>query len=356
MNIQQATAGYETWLAARLPLLRADLQAKHRRMAEAVFPFLRATFYRWAQLWPAVCPSPAAAPRVLAIGDLHIENFGTWRDCEGRLVWGVNDFDEVYPMAYTNDLVRLAVSAVLAIEEQVLSLSARDACDAILDGYTEGLAAGGCPFVLADLHPALHAMAVHRLRDPVAFWGKLDDLPTLRRGVPARVTALLRCALPEPGLTCRVVHRVAGLGSLGRQRFVALADWRGGRIAREAKALATSACLWPSKRSSPILYPAILERAVRVPDPFLEIRDGWLVRRLAPDCSRIELASLPDECDEVKLLYAMGFETANIHLGSPRALAAIRRDLRNRPRKWLRKSVKAMSDAVLADWRDWKKR
>ncbi len=356
MDIKQATAGYEAWLAARLSLLPADLRAKHRHMAEAVFPFLRATFYRWAQLWPAVCPALAAAPRVLAVGDLHIENFGTWRDSEGRLVWGVNDFDEVYPMAYTNDLVRLATSALLAIEEEVLSLSARDACAAILDGYTEAIAGGGCPFVLSDLHPALHTMAVHRLRDPVSFWGKLDGLPALRRGVPARVSALLHSALPEKGLSCRIVHRVAGLGSLGRQRFVAIADWRGGKVAREAKALTTSACLWQGKRNGLVLYPAILERAVRVPDPLLYVRHGWLVRRLAPDCSRIELASLPDERDEIMLLHAMGFETANIHLGSPGAVAAVRRDLKGRAPKWLRKSAKAMAEATLADWRAWRKR
>ena len=34
--------------------------------------------------------------------------YGTWRDTEGRLVWGINDFDEAYPSPYTNDLVRLA--------------------------------------------------------------------------------------------------------------------------------------------------------------------------------------------------------------------------------------------------------
>lgn len=38
---------------------------------------------------------------MLAIGDLHVENYGTWRDAEGRWVWGVNDFDEAFPMAYT---------------------------------------------------------------------------------------------------------------------------------------------------------------------------------------------------------------------------------------------------------------
>jgi len=356
MDIRRATAGYETWLAGRVALLPADLRAKHRHMAEAVFPFLRATFYRWAQLWPAVCPRAAAAPRVLAVGDLHIENFGTWRDSEGRLAWGVNDFDEVHPLAYTNDLVRLAVSALLAIDEQALSLGARDACDAILEGYTQGITGNGCPFVLSDLHPALHTMAVHRLRDPIPFWNSLDSLPTLGRGVPARVRTLLRRALPEKDLSWRIAHRVAGLGSLGRQRFVAIADWRGGKIAREAKALAASACLWPAGRGGRILYADILQRAVRVPDPFLQIRGRWVVRRLAPDCSRIELASLPRQRDEIKLLYAMGFETANIHHGSARAVAAVRRDVKRRGAKWLRKSAKAMAEATLADWRDWRKR
>ncbi len=85
-------------------------------MKADVFMFFRATYYRWAQIWPQVCPELANAPRVLAVGDLHVENFGTWRDLEGRLIWGVNDFDEAWPMAFTIDLVRLAVSAHLAAE------------------------------------------------------------------------------------------------------------------------------------------------------------------------------------------------------------------------------------------------
>ena len=52
--------------------------------------------------------------RVLAVGDIHLENFGTWRDADGRLVWGVNDFDEAAQMPYVLDLVRLAASALLA--------------------------------------------------------------------------------------------------------------------------------------------------------------------------------------------------------------------------------------------------
>ena len=45
MNIVKATARYEDWLKSHTELVEADLRLKHRRMAESVFPFLRATFY-----------------------------------------------------------------------------------------------------------------------------------------------------------------------------------------------------------------------------------------------------------------------------------------------------------------------
>src|ERR1700678_67153 len=113
MDIKQANTAYESWLSKKIPLLPADLKLKHQRMAETPFQFLRATFYRWSQLWPQICPDLTAAPPVLGVGDLHVENFGTWRDSEGRLIWGINDFDEACKLPYPVDLVRLAVSAIL---------------------------------------------------------------------------------------------------------------------------------------------------------------------------------------------------------------------------------------------------
>src|SRR5215471_12638948 len=116
MKFSIATEQYEAWLGRRLRLLQPDLDLKHREMRGTPFPFLRATYYRWAQTWAGICGAAAKAPKVLAVGDLHIENFGTWRDIDGRLIWGINDFDEAYPLPYTLDLVRLATSAHLAIK------------------------------------------------------------------------------------------------------------------------------------------------------------------------------------------------------------------------------------------------
>jgi len=356
MKIKKATKRYEAWLAERLTILPADIALKHSRMSEAPLPFLRATFYRWAQLWPEVRSDVAKAPRVLAVGDLHVENFGTWRDAEGRLIWGVNDFDEAFPMAYTNDLVRLAVSAHLAIAASHLALTTQAACKNILTGYREGLEEGGKPFVLEEDHKWLREAVTGELRDPVHFWGKVNALPTVRGEIPKSARRALEEMMPERGLIYRVAHRVSGVGSLGRERYVAIADWGGGRVAREVKAIAPSACLWANEGKGPqkIFYERIITQAARVLDPFLHLRGKWIVRRLSPHCSRIELAALSEKRDEERLLYAMGFETANIHLGSKDAIKAVRRDLGKRKQDWLNEAAQEMTKAVLRDWGEWK--
>ena len=77
MDIQKATQAYEAWLGARIPLVKPDLDFKPERMAEGAFPFLRATFYRWVQVWRQVCPELVDGPVVLGVGDLRM-----WRTSE----------------------------------------------------------------------------------------------------------------------------------------------------------------------------------------------------------------------------------------------------------------------------------
>jgi uncharacterized protein (DUF2252 family) len=356
-DIRTATAAYEKWLGKRIPLIAADLARKHALMRADRFTFLRATYYRWAQRWPEVCATEANAPRILAVGDLHVDNFGTWRDAEGRLVWGVNDLDETWRLPYTNDLVRLAVSARMAVEEHSLDLDADTAVDTILDGYREGIAGPATPFVLAEAHPALHRMATARLKDPERFWDKLRASRFVTSPVPVAARIALRRAMPGHEMPTRIMHRIAGVGSLGRPRYVAIMEWHGGLVAREAKPIIASAAAWAAGHSAGIsaLYAELLERAVRCPDPFVFPMGRWLVRRLAPDCSRIDLDALPRERDEARLMHAMGKETANVHLGSlpAKQLAA---DLRRRPKDWLRKATNRMTLEIERDWKEWRRR
>jgi Uncharacterized protein conserved in bacteria (DUF2252) len=356
MDVRESTRRYEAWLARTVPLVRADLNLKHRLMAADPFSFLRATFYRWAEQWPEECAGLADAPSVLAVGDLHIENFGTWRDAEGRLVWGVNDFDETVLLPYTQDLVRLATSALLAIGESQLALSARRACNMILEGYEESLRSGGRAAVLAERYRWLRDLAIVRLKDQRPFWNHLRGMHAPSGRLDRRAQRLLRGAIPLGCRAVRLVQRRAGLGSLGRVRVVALASWRGGMVAREVKPLAPSAWLYARReRLRPTRYAELVGRAVRAPDPFLRVRTGWLIRRLAPDCSRIELASLPRNRDEARLLWMMGWETANMHLGTPAQRKRIIADLRRRKGAWLAKAAGRMAQAVERDWRRWRK-
>jgi hypothetical protein len=54
-------------------------------------------------------------------------------------------------------------------------------------------------------------------------------------------------------------------------------------------------------------------------------------------------------------MYDMGWETANMHFGSPQAIAKAKRDLRARRAKWLHKASKSMLKVTLEDWEDWRR-
>ena len=118
-----------------------------------------------------------------------------------------------------------------------------------------------------------------------------------------------------------------------------------------------SACVWAGAYDGPdtIYYQSILDQAVRGHDPFVRVQGGWLVRRLSPYCSRIDLATLPKKRDEDHLLYAMGWETANVHLGTHKAIRAIQRDLATRKPKWLHRAAKQMTRVTISDWTEWRK-
>lgn len=355
MNIIEATRSYEAWLSKLTPLLKEDVKLKHQEMREDLFCFLRATYYRWAQVWPGVCPDLAKDTVVLAVGDLHVENFGTWRDADGRLVWGINDFDEVHSLPFSNDLVRLAVSAWLAIDAGELAIAPDAACAAINEGYRACLRAGGRPLVLADSSTPLRTMARDRLNQPERFWSKLNSHPPVKREVPAEVLCAIKKILPEKEIELRFVHRVAGLGSLGKERYTGVGTWRGGQIAREAKALTASACDWAEgkKKCGKIRYEKMLRRAVRCPDPLVQVRGKWLLRRLSPDCFRIPLSHLPKKRNARELLYWMGWETANIHLGSVSA-KKLAKQLNRKPAGWLARATGAMMKALKQDWKEWR--
>jgi uncharacterized protein (DUF2252 family) len=107
-------------------LMKADPDAfrtKFRKMAADPFAFYRGSaclFYadvaeredRWAD---------ERTSRIWIQGDLHAENFGTYMDGSGVLIFDVNDFDEAYVGHFTWDLQRFAASVALMCWQKALS-------------------------------------------------------------------------------------------------------------------------------------------------------------------------------------------------------------------------------------------
>jgi hypothetical protein len=359
-RIVELTEAYEDWLREATPVVADDLLRKHEHMRESPFPFLRATYYSWAVLFPAALPEVFRAPKVAAVGDLHIENFGTWRDAEGRLAWGVNDFDEAAVLPYTNDLVRMACSAALAHEAARLTTPGDTLARVFLGAYEKCLREGGDAVVLADRHRRIGETVLRRLVRPRTFWKKkvAEQEGAATRPVPRECREVLDRALPAGARNVQVRTRIAGVGSLGRPRFVAVAEWNGGRIAREAKAIVPAATVFAAHgaatRASSQAFDLLLRASVRSPDPFLRRAHGWVVRRLAPDTHKIEIARLGRKL-ELELAALMGREVANVHLATPGAARAILADLAERPGNWLLKAAGTMAGLTEEAHKAWRK-
>jgi hypothetical protein len=59
--------------------------------------------------------------------------------------------------------------------------------------------------------------------------------------------------------------------------------------------------------------------------------------------------------EELGLLSAMGFETANIHLGTQTTRKPILDHMKKQKGKWLHQATEQMLNTVRADWKTWKK-
>jgi hypothetical protein len=337
---------YESWLRTQCAVVDEDLDLKHELMAKKPFGFLRATYFRWAKTIEHVCPDLKGAPHALCIGDIHMENFGTWRDIEGRWVWGVNDFDEGAEMPYAFDLVRLATSIRLAPKMQ---LSGRAIEASLLDGYHEGL---DCPraTLLDEAQLWMRPYVACSDEERQAFWDEVFGYPT--KGPPSKVKTGLTHSLPKGAKVIRYCTRVGGMGSLGRPRYVAIAEYGGGHIVREAKAVVASAWTWahgrPGRASA---FAKLTDGAHRSPDPFLAVHDGFVFRRIAADTRKIELGKAHDLCS-ADIVRAMGFDLASVH-AADRRTRALHADIRARPAGWLRSASKAAQEAVEANFKEW---
>ena len=230
----------------RVPVLRGDLDLKHRLMAADVFSFLRATFYRWAQLWPRDLPrvgrrARGAVGRRPARGELrHLARRGGAPDLgRERLRRGRDAALHAGPGAPRRQ--RAAGDRGIAADAHPGAAPARRSSRAT----RESLRPGGGAAVLAERYRWLRDLAIVRLKDQRPYWDNMRGLRSASGRVPPAVRRLLRGghARARPGRALRPPPgraRQPGTAAPGRR----WPSWRGGMVAREAKPLAPSAWLW----------------------------------------------------------------------------------------------------------------
>ncbi len=348
---------YEAWRARRIPLIEADVVSKYARMAQSPWLLARGAYHRYATRFPELLPDLARAPVAVSVGDLHVENFGTWRDRAGRLVWGVHGLDEIDLLPYTADLVRLASTALLAVHDGRLDCLPERVSGAILTGWSERIAARHPePFVLGVTHADLYADHVDAFRDPVSFEAAISGLPPFERALPKPAARMLASVTPAGDFRPQLKRAGADFSSLGARRIVAAGTLDGGLLVREIKQVPGPVSMWAQPKRAQVsgLVGAIDAARGVAAEPWRRQSRKWVVRGIDGDLTDLELPN--PAVDPLTLLAKMGAEAANIHLTEiteASARKAIRRDVAGRAEGWLHAAAETMVQAALSDHADW---
>ncbi|MGO4390836.1 DUF2252 domain-containing protein [Variovorax sp. M-6] len=224
------------------------LALKYRRMRSDPFVFLRATchlFYARLPLAPVMRKAPAA----WACGDLHLENFGSYKGDNRQVYFDLNDFDEALLAPLTWDPVRGLTSILVAGS----SLHRDPAvpphlCDLFLDVYARTLVDGKPRWVEREtaMPPVSDLLQAVRQRSRPTFLDTRTVLQGRRRRIRIDGRKALAAA-PEQHAAVKtfvadfaaqqpvprffevldVARRIAGNGSLGVDRYIVLVHGKG---------------------------------------------------------------------------------------------------------------------------------
>ncbi len=223
------------------------LAIKYDTMAEDAHRFLRGTAHLFYEDWPARTRLDRA-PLAWTCGDLHLENFGSYKGDDRLLYFDINDFDESLLAPCTWDLARLCTSVLLvASDNGVPAAGGARLCRQLLAAYAESLGAGKAAQVerlvvggmVGDLLDRVQRRSradllaertvVRKGRRRIRLGEKaLACTPAQRRAVGALLERFGRQqGDPDFYRVLDVARRVAGVGSLGTERYMVLVRGNG---------------------------------------------------------------------------------------------------------------------------------
>ncbi|MDY7549217.1 DUF2252 family protein [Glaciimonas sp. CA11.2] len=224
------------------------LAMKYAKMSQNPFIFLRGTCHLFYDALPDT-PLFRDAPLAWCCGDLHFENFGSYKGDNRLVYFDINDYDEAALAPATWDMVRLLTSvqcgadALRATRAEALAVS-----QSCLDAYRSALITGKPLWVERETSSGLVNTLLTALqgRERAAFLNKRTISKGQRRSLKIDCVKALPASDSQKKTVIKfmdryassqqnpnffqvldVARRIAGTGSLGVERFVVLVNGKG---------------------------------------------------------------------------------------------------------------------------------
>lgn len=288
------------------------------------------------------------APHTYVCGDLHVENFGSFKGDNGLVYFDLNDFDDALVAPFTVDAVRMLSSVLVAAHQYGLSeADARVACANMLGEYTHTLRTGKPRWIERATATGLVATLLRQVKRRRR--GSLLAARTTLRAGRRRLNLDRHAMRADREQRERAAHilsvysqqdhhghrfvgedaarRVAGVGSLGLERYVVLAhdmQLPTSRRLVDIKRAAPSAWVdmehhqphWGSDAQRVVTSQQIMQAASPALLSYVALgrRESFVVKSLQPTTDRVDLAHCRNKTALLDVLATMARAAAWAHL------------------------------------------
>ena len=342
-NLQQRLTDFNKGLLPEM------VQLKYEAMAENAFRFFRGTCHLFYEDLAAAEPLPLS-PLSWICGDLHIENFGSYKGDNKLVYFDLNDFDEALLAPASYETVRMVTSIFIAFDNLGFEpLKALKMARLFIKTYSATLAKGKafsieprtakgivCNFLTAATKTSEKELLKKRtiskkkkimlsLEDERHF--KLDK--KLRRELRAHINEWIKTSSDGPYNyeVISAVFRLAGTGSLGLKRYLfllkstntknkyLLLDMKQARASSVQPYLPVQQLAWETEAARVI---GVQQRMQNVPAALLSttvFRDeSYIIQELQPVKDSIKFKQLQDYRDMYQVVDDMAALTASAQL------------------------------------------
>jgi len=332
-------------------LLPEKVQLKYEVMAENAFRFFRGTCHLFYEDLAAAEPLPLS-PLAWICGDLHIENFGSYKGDNKLVYFDLNDFDEGLLAPASYETVRMVTSIFIAFDNlEIEQAKALNMARLFLKSYSATLAKGKaisieprtakgivCNFLTAATKSTYRDLLKKRtvskkksimlsLEDERHF--KLDK--KLKQELKAHVNEWIKTSSDGPYnyKVISTVFRLAGTGSIGVKRYLfllkstntknkyLLLDMKQSRSSSAAPYVPVQQLQWDTEAQRVI---NIQQRMQHVPAALLSTTvfrgESYIIQELQPVKDSIKFKLLKDYRDMYQVVDDMAALTASAQLRS----------------------------------------